>query len=244
MGDIFAYYYLSDRIVHILYDIVNYGENGGKFRLSVNLTTAAYCLGWEYDNGEKSQYKNTLISAKDDFDIKASDLSESHIEEALNRLIAWDQEQVIEQKLREEAADHSLVAKALLGDIEALKSSEDISQLYVPEFSDYSTMTRYDRLLLFAQAYKNGELDDILARKKFNQRLMNLTAASRILKTQGWFSMEPGKMWLSLPDRFIKLVFGFVHLHDQYSVHLELKYLTKRFLWFAGIFIFMDNVIL
>ncbi len=161
VGDTFAYYYLSDRIVHILYDIVNYGENGGKFRLSVNLTTAAYCLGWEYDNGEKSQYKNTLISAKDDFDIKASDLS--------------------------------LVAKALLGDIEALKSSEDISQLYVPEFSDYSTMTRYDRLLLFAQAYKNGELDDILARKKFNQRLMNLTAASRILKTQGWFSMEPGK---------------------------------------------------
>ncbi|WP_375643910.1 MULTISPECIES: DUF6990 domain-containing protein [unclassified Bartonella] len=221
VGDTFAYYYLSDRIVHILYDIVNYGENGGKFRLSVNLTTAAYCLGWEYDNGEKSQYKNTLISAKDDFDIKALDLSESHIEEALNRVIAWAQEQDIEQKLREEAADHSLVAKALLGDVETLKSSEVTSQLYVPEFSDYKTMTRYDRLLLFAQAYKNGELDDILACKKLNQRLMNLTAASRILKTQGWVSMEPGKMWLSLPDRFIKLVFGFVHLHDQYNVHLE-----------------------
>ncbi|WP_273783974.1 DUF6990 domain-containing protein [Bartonella sp. AU15XJBT] len=221
VGDTFAYYYLPDRIVHILYDIVNYGENGGKFRLSVNLTTAAYCLGWEYDNGEKSQYKNTLISAKDDFDIKASDLSESHIEEALNRVIAWAQAQDIEQKLREESANHSLVAKALLGDTEALRNYKPTSQLYVPEFSDYKTMTRYDRLLLFAQAYKNGELDDILARKKLNQGLMNLTAASRILKTQGWVSMEPGKMWLSLPDRFIKLVFGFVHLHDQYNVHLE-----------------------
>ncbi|EJF75505.1 hypothetical protein MCO_01824, partial [Bartonella sp. DB5-6] len=221
VGDTFAHYYLPDRIVGISYDVVDYGEDGGKFRLSVNLTTAAYCLGWEYDNGEKSQYKNTLISAKDNFDIKASDLSESHIEEALNRVIAWAQEQDIEQKLREEAADHSLVAKALLGDVETLKSSEATSQLYVPEFSDYKTMTRYDRLLLFAQAYKNGELDDILARKKLNQRLVNLTAASRILKTQGWVSMEPGKMWLSLPDRFIKLDFGFVHLYDQYNVHLE-----------------------
>ncbi|WP_425523126.1 DUF6990 domain-containing protein, partial [Bartonella taylorii] len=64
-------------------------------------------------------------------------------------------------------------------------------------------------------------LDDILTRKKPKQRSISLTAASRILKTQGWFSTEPGKMWLSLPDRFIKFDFGFVHLHDQYNVHLE-----------------------
>ncbi|EJF86351.1 hypothetical protein [Candidatus Bartonella washoeensis] len=88
MSDTFAYYYLPDRIVHILYDIVDYGEDGGKFRLSVNLTTAAYCFSWAYDNGEKSQYKNTLISTKEDFDIQAQDLSESYIEEALNKVIA------------------------------------------------------------------------------------------------------------------------------------------------------------
>ncbi|EJF98837.1 hypothetical protein MEI_00004 [Bartonella vinsonii subsp. arupensis Pm136co] len=79
-------YYFPDRIVHILYDIVDYGE---KFRVSVNLTTAAYCFSWAYDNGEKSQYKNILISTKEDFDIKAQDFSESYIEEALNRVIAW-----------------------------------------------------------------------------------------------------------------------------------------------------------
>ncbi len=28
-------------------------------------------------------------------------------------------------------------------------------------------------------------------------------------------------MWLVLPDCFIKLDFGFVHLYDQYNVHLE-----------------------
>ncbi|WP_040297166.1 DUF6990 domain-containing protein [Bartonella taylorii] len=223
VGDTFAYYYLSDRIVRILYDVVNYGENGGKFRLSVNLTTAAYCLGWEYSSGKKSHYKydDMLISAEENFGVKALDLSESHIEKTLNKVIAWAKAQDVEQKLREEAADHCRVSKALLGDIEALRSCESVSQFHVPEFADYKTMTKNKRLLLFAQAYKNGELDDILARKKPKQRLMSLTAASHILKTQGWVSMEPGKMWLSLPDRFIKFDFGFVHLHDQYNVHLE-----------------------
>ncbi|WP_404978453.1 DUF6990 domain-containing protein, partial [Bartonella sp. ML71XJBT] len=143
MGDMFAYYHLSDRIIRILYDVVDYGEDGGRLRLSVALTTAPYCLGWEYDNGEKSQYKDILISAKENFDIIAADLSENHIEEALDKVIAWAQAQDIEQKLREEAADHSLVAKVLLGDIESLKRSKPTSQLHVPEFSDYKAMTRY-----------------------------------------------------------------------------------------------------
>ncbi len=50
---------------------------------------------------------------------------------------------------------------------------------------------------------------------------MSLTAATRIFKIQGWFATELGKMWLVLPDRFIKLDFGFVHLYDQYNIHLE-----------------------
>ncbi|QEE11937.1 hypothetical protein MNL01_02670 [Bartonella krasnovii] len=222
-GSMFAHYHLPDRIVGISYDIVDYGEDGEKFRLSANLTTAAYCLAWEYASGEVSQdkYEDTLFSAKEDLDVTASDLSESHVKESLNRVIAWAQAQDIEQKLREKAANHSAVAEALLGDIDALKSSKFTPQLHVPEFADYATMEWIERLILFAQTYKNGELDDILTRKKPKQRSISLTAASRILKTQGWFSTEPGKMWFSLPDRFIQFDFGFVHLYDQYNVHLE-----------------------
>ncbi|WP_375654442.1 MULTISPECIES: DUF6990 domain-containing protein, partial [unclassified Bartonella] len=222
-GSMFAHYHFPDRIVGISYDVVDYGEDGGKFRLSANLTTAAYCLAWEYASGEVSQdkYEDTLFSAKEDFDVTASDLSESHVKESLNRVIAWAKAQDIEQKLREKAANHSAVAEALLGDIEALKSSKFTPQLHVPEFSDYKTIGWIERLILFVQAYKNGELDDTLARKKTKQRSMSLTAATRIFKIQGWFSTELGKMWLVLPDRFIKLDFGFVHLYDQYNVHLE-----------------------
>ncbi|EJF98518.1 hypothetical protein MEI_00486, partial [Bartonella vinsonii subsp. arupensis Pm136co] len=215
-GSMFAHYHLPDRIVGISYDVVDYGEDGGKFLLSANLTTAAYCLAWEYDDGEESEdkYENTLFSAKEDFDVTASDLSENHIKEALNRVFAWAQAQDIEQKLREKASVHSLVAKALLGDIEALRSYDSTTKVYVPEFSDYKTTTRNERLLLFVQAYKNGELDAVLARKKPKKKLMSLTAASRVFKTQGWFAMDPGKMWLVLPDRFIALNFGLGYLKD------------------------------
>ncbi|WP_254474885.1 hypothetical protein [Bartonella sp. B1098] len=223
VGDTFAYYHLSDRIIRILYDVVDYGEDGGRLRLSVAFTTAAYCLAEEYDNGEQSRYEygDMLIYAEENFGVTAQNLSESHIEEALNKVVAWAQTQNIEQKLREEAADHSLVAKAVLGDIEAFRSKNSTSKLSVPEFADYEMTTRKERLLLFAQAYKNGELDDILTRKKPKQRLISLTAASRILKTYGWFSTEPGKMWLSLPDRFIQFDFGFVRLHNNYNIRLE-----------------------
>ncbi|WP_375651438.1 DUF6990 domain-containing protein [Bartonella sp. AA78NXGY] len=223
VGDTFAYYHFSDRIIRILYDVVDYGEDGGRLQLSVALTTAAYCLAEEYDNGEQSRYEygDTLIYAEENFGIVVQNLSESHIEAVLNKVIFWAQTQNIEQKLREEAANHSAVAQALLGDIDALRSDKPAPQLHVPEFADYKAMTRYERLILFAQAYKNGELDDILTRKKPKQRSISLTAASRILKTQGWFSTEPGKMWLSLPDRFIQFDFGFVHLHNNYNVRLE-----------------------
>ncbi|UNF52605.1 hypothetical protein MNL02_02660 [Bartonella krasnovii] len=223
VGDTFAYYHLSDRIIRILYDVVDYGEDGGKLRLSVDLTTAAYCLAEEYDNGEQSRYEygDMLISAEENFGVTAQNLSESHIEEALNRVIAWAKVQDIEQKLHEEAANHSAVAQALLGDIDALRSDKPAPQLHVPEFADYATMEWIDRLILFAQAYKNGELDDILTRKKPKQRSISLTAASRIFKTLGWIAMEPGRMFLSLPDRFIQFDFGFVRLHNNYNVRLE-----------------------
>ncbi|WP_039761861.1 DUF6990 domain-containing protein, partial [Bartonella queenslandensis] len=66
VGDTFAYYHLSDRIIRIFYDIVDYGEDGGRLRLSVALTTAAYCLAEEYSVGKQSRYKydDMLISAK------------------------------------------------------------------------------------------------------------------------------------------------------------------------------------
>ncbi|MET3590511.1 hypothetical protein ABID23_001627, partial [Bartonella silvatica] len=222
-GSMFAHYHLPDRIVGISYDVVDYREDGKEFQLSADLTTAPYCLGWEYDDGQESEdkYEDTLFSAKENFDVIAPNLSKSHIESALNKVTAWAQAQDIEQKLREKAADHSLVAKALLGDIEALKGYKSTSQLHIPEFSDYQIMTRYDRVLLFAQAYKNGELDDVLARKKPRKKLMSITAASRIFKTQGWFAMDPGKMWLALPDRFVVLNFGLGYLKDKYNVHIE-----------------------
>ncbi|ACS51830.1 hypothetical protein Bgr_17050 [Bartonella grahamii as4aup] len=220
VGDTFAYYYLPDRIVDLSYG-VKHETDGEKFWLLASLTTASYSLACEYSRGQKSRYGYILYPEIGDFGVTVPDLSESHIEEALNRVIAWAQEQDIEQKLREEAADHSLVAKALLGEIEALRSYESTPKINVSEFSDYKMMTWNERLLLFAQAYKNGELDDILTRKKPKQRSMSLTAASRILKTQGWFSTELGKMWLSLPDRFIQFDFGFVRLHDNYNVRLE-----------------------
>ncbi|MBB4077250.1 hypothetical protein GGR08_001578 [Bartonella fuyuanensis] len=223
VGDTFAYYHLPDRIVGIGYDIKNYGESGKEFRLSSDLTTAAYCLVWQYSRGQESRrkYEDVLFYAEEDFNVKAPDLSENHITTALNKVVAWAQAQDIEQKLREKAANHSAVAQALLGDIDALRSDEPIPQLFVPEFSDYETVTSYDRLLFFAQAYKNGELDDILMRKKNKKQQMSLTAAMRILKTQGWFATEPGKMWLVLPDRFIQFDFGFIRLHDNYNVRLE-----------------------
>ncbi len=223
VGDTFAHYHLPDRIVGIGYGVKNYGESGKEFLLSADLTTAAYCLAREYSRGEKSQrkYGDVLFYAKEDFNVKAPDLSESHITTALNKVIAWAQAQDIEKELCEEATNHSAVAQALLGDMEALRSDRSTPKLSVPEFADYKTMTSDDRLLFFAQAYKNGELDDILTRKKPKQRSISLTAAMRVLKTQGWFSTEPGKMWLILPDRFIQFDFGFIRLHDNYNVRIE-----------------------
>lgn len=82
----------------INYNIAAYGQEGGRFRQSANLTTAAYCLAEEYNDGEESKYKyeETLFSTKEDFGVTASDLSESHIEAALNKVIAWAQAQDIE----------------------------------------------------------------------------------------------------------------------------------------------------
>ncbi|MBB4077398.1 hypothetical protein GGR08_001729 [Bartonella fuyuanensis] len=210
-------------MVGIGYGVKNYGESGKEFLLSADLTTAAYCLAREYSRGEKSQrkYGDVLFYAKEDFNVKAPDLSESHIITALNKVIAWAQAQDIEKKLCEEATNHSAVAQALLGDMEALRSDRSTPKLSVPEFADYKTMTSDDRLLFFAQAYKNGGVNDILTRKKTKQRSISLTAAMRVLKTQGWFSTEPGKMWLILPDRFIQFDFGFIRLHDNYNVRIE-----------------------
>ncbi|WP_375705251.1 DUF6990 domain-containing protein [Bartonella sp. AA86SXKL] len=220
VGDTFAYYYLPDRIVDLSYG-VKHETDGEKFWLLASLTTASYSLACEYSRGQKSRYGYILYPEIGDFGVTVPDLSESHIESALNKVITWAQAQDIEKKLHEEAANHSLVAKALLGEIEALRSYESTPKINVSEFSDYKIMTWNERLLLFAQAYKNGELDDILTRKKPKQRSISLTAASRIFKTLGWIAMEPGRMFLSLPDRFIQFDFGFVRLHDNYNVRLE-----------------------
>ncbi len=223
MGDMFAYYHLPDRIVRIHYGVIDYGRDSGRLWVSVSLTTAAYCLGWEYANGKKSryQYEDMLISSEENFGVTALEFFENHVKVALNKVLVWAHAQDIEKKLREKAANHSLVAKALLGDTEALRNYKPTPQLYTPEFSDYEKITQVKRVIFFAEAYKNGELDDILAQKRPKQRLMSLTAATGILKTHGWFATEPGKMWLSLPDRFIQFDFGFIRLHDSYNVRLE-----------------------
>ncbi|WP_375617300.1 DUF6990 domain-containing protein, partial [Bartonella sp. AP58NXGY] len=57
MDDMFAYYHLPDRIVRIHYGVIDYGRDSGRLWVSVSLTTAAYCLGWEYANGKKSRYQ-------------------------------------------------------------------------------------------------------------------------------------------------------------------------------------------
>ncbi|WP_404977309.1 DUF6990 domain-containing protein, partial [Bartonella sp. AU18XJBT] len=223
MGDMFAYYHLPDRIVRIHYGVIDYGRDSGRLWVSVSLTTAAYCLGCEYANGKETQpqYEDMLISSEENFGVTALEFFENHVKVALNKVLAWAQAQDIEKKLHEKAANHSLVAKALLGDTEAIRNYKPTPQLYTQEFSDYEKITQVERVIFFAEAYKNNELDDILAHKKPKQRLMSLTAATRILKTQGWFATELGKMWLVLPDRFIKLDFGFIRLHDDYNVHLE-----------------------
>uniref|UniRef100_UPI0038571F35 DUF6990 domain-containing protein n=2 Tax=Bartonella TaxID=773 RepID=UPI0038571F35 len=220
VGDTFAYYYLPDRIVDLSYG-VKHEKDGEKFWLLASLTTDSYSLACEYSRGQKSRYGYILYPEIVDFGVTVPDLSECHIESALNKVITWAKTQNIEQKLHEEAANHSLVAKALLGDIEALRSYKSTPKLNVSEFSDYKMMTWNERLLIFAQAYKNGELDDILTCKKPKQHPISLIAASRILKKEGWFSTEPGKMWGSLPDRFIQFDFGFIHLLDNYNVRLE-----------------------
>ncbi|WP_455475102.1 DUF6990 domain-containing protein [Bartonella sp. B30(2025)] len=228
-NDSYARYHFPDRIVSMGYKVRSYGGGEGSLELwMVELTTAPYCLAWEYYMGEKRDpYEDQLISTKEEFGITAPDLSESHVEAALNKVLAWAQAQDIEQILREKA--HSLVAKVLLGDVEALKRNMSTPQILVPEFSDYKTITDTERLLIFAQAYKNGELADVLAGKKPKNRLMSPTAVKRALKIQGWFVVSDlGDMWLSLPDRFVLLKFGFVHLLDKYNVHIKAGISTEE----------------
>ncbi|WP_455474846.1 DUF6990 domain-containing protein [Bartonella sp. B30(2025)] len=231
-NDSYARYHFPDRIVSMGYNVKNYGGGEGSLELwMVKLTTAPYCLAWEYYMGEKrGPYEDKLISAKEEeFEVTAPDLSESHVEAALNKVLAWAQAQDIEQILREKAADNFLAAKAVLGDVEALKNDSSTPKILVPEFSDYETMTRKKRLLIFAQAYKNGELADVLAGKKPKNRLMRPTAVKRALKIQGWFVVSDlGDMWLSLPDRFVLLKFGFVHLLDKYNVHIKAETSTEE----------------
>ncbi|WP_455474841.1 DUF6990 domain-containing protein [Bartonella sp. B30(2025)] len=228
-NDTYARYHFPDRIVSMSYKVKSYGENEGNLALwMVKLTTAPYCLAWEYYMGEKRDpYEDTLISTKEEF-VMPAPLSESDVEAALNRVLAWAQAQDIEQILREKAA-RSFVATALLGDIETLKNDPATPKILIPEFSDYEKITQKKRLLLFAQAYKNGELEDVLAGKKPKNRLMSPTAVKRVLKIQGWFVVnEYGGMWLSLPDRFVLLKFGFVHLLDKYNVHIEAEISTEE----------------
>ncbi|WP_455474848.1 DUF6990 domain-containing protein [Bartonella sp. B30(2025)] len=230
-NDSYARYHFPDRIVSMGYKVRSYGGGEGSLELwMVKLTTAPYCLAWEYYMGEKrGPYEDKLISAKEEFGITAPDLSESHVEAALNKVLAWAQAQDIEQILREKAADNFLAAKAVLGDVEALKNDSSTPKILVPEFSDYETMTRKKRLLLFAQAYKNGELADVLAGKKPKNRLMSPKEVKRVLKTKGWFVVSDlGDMWLSLPDRFVLFKFGFVHLLDKYNVHIEAETSTEE----------------
>ncbi|WP_455474845.1 DUF6990 domain-containing protein [Bartonella sp. B30(2025)] len=106
-NDSYARYHFPDRIVSMGYKVRSYGGGEGSLELwMVELTTAPYCLAWEYYMGEKQDpYEDKLISAKEEFGITAPDLSESDVEAALNRVLAWAQAQDIEQILREKAAD-------------------------------------------------------------------------------------------------------------------------------------------
>ncbi|WP_455475524.1 DUF6990 domain-containing protein [Bartonella sp. B17] len=230
-NDTYARYHFPDRIVSMGYNVKNYGGGEGSLKLRmVELTTAPYCLAWEYYMGEKRDpYEDKLISTEEKFEVTAPDLSESDVEAALNRVLAWAQAKDIEQILREKAADHFLAATAVLGDVEALKRNASKPKTLVPEFADYQTITDKERLLIFAKAYKNGELEDVLAGKKPKNRLMNPAAVKRVLKTQGWFVVnEFGRMWLSLPDRFVLFKFGFVHLLDKYSVRIDAEISTEE----------------
>ncbi len=123
------------------------------------------------------------------FDVKIRDISQNRIEASLDKVIVWAKTQDIEQQLYQEAtngsAKSSTIAKAVLGDIETLKSCKPTPKLDVQEFSNYKTTTWVERVLLFARAYKNRELDDILARKMPQKQLMSLTAATNIFKSHG-----------------------------------------------------------
>ncbi|WP_345117499.1 DUF6990 domain-containing protein, partial [Bartonella jaculi] len=227
VGDTFAYYYLPDRVVDLSYG-VKHEKGSERFWLSASLTTVPYCLAREYARGKKSRYGYILFPERGGFGITVPELLESHVEAALNNVIIWAQTLDIKKKLLEEATDHSLVAKALLGDMKALKSYKLTPKLDVPEFSDYKTTTWNERLLLFAQAYKNGELNDIIACKKLKGQQISLKAATTILKINGWCATEPANMWLSLPDRFIKFDFDFGCLNDKQNFHIELEMSTEE----------------
>ncbi|WP_144756082.1 DUF6990 domain-containing protein [Bartonella saheliensis] len=179
----------------------------------------------EYVRGKKFSSEDTLFLEDRYFDIKVRDLSQRRIEASLNKIIAWAKTQDIEQKLRQEAANDfaksSVVAQAVLGDIEILKNYNSTSKLHVAEFSHYETTTWVERVLLFVQAHKNGELDDILAHNTPTRQLINLTVATNILKTHGWFATQLGQMWLALPDRFIKFHFDLWHLNDKQNLYIN-----------------------
>ncbi len=224
IGNHHACYDLSDRFVDIGYE-VKYEWRDRKLILEANLTIFPYFLAWEYVRGQKFSSESSLFSKNRVFDVKIRDLSQSRIEASLDKVIAWAKTQDIEQKLYQEAtngsAKSSTIAKAVLGDIETLKSYKPTPKLDVPEFSDYKTTTWVERILLFARAYKNRELDDILARKMPQKQLMSLTAATNIFKSHGWFAKEPGKMWLALPDRFVKFHFRLWNLNDKQNIYIN-----------------------
>ncbi len=147
--------------------------------LAANLSTIPYILAWEYIRGKRFCFESILFSEDRYLDVKMKDLSENRIQESLNKIITWAKTQNIEQKLHQEVSNgsskSSAVARVLLGDRESLKSCSPTSNLNILEFSDYKTTTWVERLLLFAQAYKKGELDDILVCITPQKRLTSLT---------------------------------------------------------------------
>ncbi len=44
---------------------------------------------------------------------------------------------------------------------------------------------------------------------------------TNILKVHGWIATAPGKMWLVLPDRFVKFHFDLWYLNDKLNVYIS-----------------------
>ena len=130
VGDKFAQFTLSDRILDIIYKLDKIRDQQ-KFGAMLSLSTDKFSNSCAEICGEKPKYY-PLVRAWKRLDFRAPQITEEHIREAAHEAIDWAQEQDLGKALLDHAALPTdapgarpiwhLAALALLGDVAKLES--------------------------------------------------------------------------------------------------------------------------